>query len=302
MQLTAAAVTPPAEHAARRPAGAAGAAAADAGVRREFRISMLGCLVGIVVLVSMSGTSEFHAQIEAGKDEAKLYPVDEAIKNPSFLAFRDSLLRAVASQDREFLSDCTSFDILTGPTKEGLVKKLSIQWGPDSASLVKKAPWLADESLYTKGGKCHFLLFWFMRPPDWVGGPRESIWPILNDVLTMGGAFMDKDCTVFRAPYVWAGWPWNTDFFYAVTAESVPLFADSFTTDVPIDTLSYDLLLLGHNELIVGGPLSRFVNVRTAQGEVGAVETRYVRSPFGPKAEFRYIDGQWQMTRFSKGD
>jgi hypothetical protein len=34
MQLTAAAVTPPAEHAARRPAGAAGAAAADAGVGR----------------------------------------------------------------------------------------------------------------------------------------------------------------------------------------------------------------------------------------------------------------------------
>ena len=34
MQLTAAAVTPPAEHAARRPAGAADAAAADAGVRR----------------------------------------------------------------------------------------------------------------------------------------------------------------------------------------------------------------------------------------------------------------------------
>jgi hypothetical protein len=32
MQLTAAAVTPPAEHAARRPAGAADAAAADAGV------------------------------------------------------------------------------------------------------------------------------------------------------------------------------------------------------------------------------------------------------------------------------
>ena len=34
MQLTAAAVTPPAEHAARRPAGAADAAAADAGVRK----------------------------------------------------------------------------------------------------------------------------------------------------------------------------------------------------------------------------------------------------------------------------
>jgi len=36
MQLTAAAVTPPAEHAARRPAGAADAAAADADVIRTF--------------------------------------------------------------------------------------------------------------------------------------------------------------------------------------------------------------------------------------------------------------------------
>jgi len=34
MQLTAVAVTPPAEHAARRPAGAADAAAADASVRQ----------------------------------------------------------------------------------------------------------------------------------------------------------------------------------------------------------------------------------------------------------------------------
>jgi len=41
MQLTAAAVTPPAEHAARRPAGAAGAAAADAGVRQTKRESPL---------------------------------------------------------------------------------------------------------------------------------------------------------------------------------------------------------------------------------------------------------------------
>jgi hypothetical protein len=35
MQLTAAAVTPPAEHAARRPAGAADTAAADADVSRS---------------------------------------------------------------------------------------------------------------------------------------------------------------------------------------------------------------------------------------------------------------------------
>ena len=42
MQLTAAAVTPPAEHAARRPAGAADAAAADADVRRCGRKDEIG--------------------------------------------------------------------------------------------------------------------------------------------------------------------------------------------------------------------------------------------------------------------
>ena len=38
MQLTAAAVTPPAEHAVRRPAGAAGAAAGDAGVESVEKV------------------------------------------------------------------------------------------------------------------------------------------------------------------------------------------------------------------------------------------------------------------------
>ena len=44
MQLTAAAVTPPAEHAARRPAGASDAAAADAGVRPIMELGIYGRL------------------------------------------------------------------------------------------------------------------------------------------------------------------------------------------------------------------------------------------------------------------
>jgi len=41
MQLTAAAVTPPAEHAARRPAGAVAAIAADAGVEPHFLLAQV---------------------------------------------------------------------------------------------------------------------------------------------------------------------------------------------------------------------------------------------------------------------
>jgi hypothetical protein len=46
VKLTAAAVTPPAEHAARRPAGAAGGAAADAGVKHKLRMTRLYEYVG----------------------------------------------------------------------------------------------------------------------------------------------------------------------------------------------------------------------------------------------------------------
>ncbi len=57
MQLTAAAVTPPAEHAARRPAGAADAAAADADVRHHEGKTMCTRTmlfpVGLVLLLSV---------------------------------------------------------------------------------------------------------------------------------------------------------------------------------------------------------------------------------------------------------
>jgi hypothetical protein len=61
MQLTAAAVTPPAEHAARRPAGAADAAAADADVRQTGSIGgeidlmrALNCIArGFALLISL---------------------------------------------------------------------------------------------------------------------------------------------------------------------------------------------------------------------------------------------------------
>ncbi|MGD1047302.1 MAG: hypothetical protein ABR899_00955 [Candidatus Krumholzibacteriaceae bacterium] len=52
-QLAAAAVTPPAEHAARRPAGAAEAAAADAGVRSSETIWKVSSMIRAVVISCM---------------------------------------------------------------------------------------------------------------------------------------------------------------------------------------------------------------------------------------------------------
>jgi hypothetical protein len=299
MQLTAAAVTPPAEHAARRPAAAADAAAADADVRRKFWSSMLRYFTILILLSGLSGASGSYTGQSAGSDIPKLVPVDEAGKNPSFYAFREKLLSAIASQDTAFLIDCISSDIPNGPNGKRFSKRMSLQMGLDSASVAEKFPFIMDESLQKPKGKRYFCQVWF---PDWDNPLMPSIWPILKDVLTMGGAFADQDCTIFRAPYVWAAWSWNSDYCFAVTAESAPLYADSLSTNAPMDTLSYDLLFAGNNEIMIGGPPSRFVNVRTAQGKVGAIERKYVRSPFDAKAEFRYLDGRWQMALFSNFD
>jgi hypothetical protein len=83
MQLTAAAVTPPAEHAARRPAGAADVAAADADVigagGRLMKIPFFSSYL-LVILVLLCGAPMFGtgvaAQVVSGSDDA-WNPCDE---------------------------------------------------------------------------------------------------------------------------------------------------------------------------------------------------------------------------------
>ena len=61
MQLTVAAVTPSAEHAARRPAGAADAAAADAGA--SLRGPMIMCEAAIEQIVEANGNDEWKGRV-----------------------------------------------------------------------------------------------------------------------------------------------------------------------------------------------------------------------------------------------
>ncbi len=61
MQPAAAAVTPPAERAARRPAGAADAAAADAGA--NLRGPMIMCEAAIEQTVEANGNDEWKGRV-----------------------------------------------------------------------------------------------------------------------------------------------------------------------------------------------------------------------------------------------
>jgi len=78
MQLTAAAVTPPAEHAARRPAGAADAAAADAGVRHTREMDKIATNILIIGFAVVLLCSAVHSGETPGEIVSRYCSLDSA--------------------------------------------------------------------------------------------------------------------------------------------------------------------------------------------------------------------------------
>jgi hypothetical protein len=133
-----------------------------------------------------------------------LLPVDEATRDPSFLAFRDSLIQIVKRKDR-------------------------------AALLAVIDPAGIESSFGGDGTLAEFNDMWKLDRPD------SELWPTLQAVLSMGGAFTsDGD---FLAPYVFASFPRDLDCCWlAITAADVPLLTER-RDDAPVRTrLSYTIV------------------------------------------------------------
>jgi hypothetical protein len=103
-----------------------------------------------------------------------LRPVDEAARDPSFLAFRDRLTQAVAEEDFAFVEN-----LITPQTK----LSFGGHEGPDG-----------------------FRELWSDR--------REKLWTALQEVLRLGGRLERREGHVeFTAPYVYTDFPESLDAF-----------------------------------------------------------------------------------------
>jgi hypothetical protein len=132
----------------------------------------------------------------------KLLPIDQA--DPSFRAFRDSLIAALARKDTTFLYGV-------------LAQEIKNSFGGDDSIAGFKRIWRMDE-------------------------PQPSeVWTVLARILRMGA---EKQGDYMTTPYVFAIWPDSIDAFehVAVVKENAPVYGTPDRSSPPIGSASYSIL------------------------------------------------------------
>lgn len=210
-----------------------------------------------VICVLICFTTQGNAQV------AKLYPVDEAAKDPSFFVFRARLFRAIQQRDSAYLISIVDPNIANN-------------FGGDD-------------------GLAHFKRIW--RPER----PTSQVWKELMNTLALGGKFDENKS--FAAPYLFNGFPERFDAFEysAIIDEGVRVRREPNTRAQVIRTLSFDVVKLATGTT-VNANQREWVPIELADGQKGWVASEYIRSPIDLRAIFEKKNGKWVMTAFIAGD
>lgn len=140
----------------------------------------------------------------AAAQVGKLYPVDEAAKDPSFFTFRASLLRAIQKRDTVFLLNIVDPNIQNSFGGDGGIAEFKKMWRPERAD--------------------------------------SEVWTELLTALALGGRFENPQ--TFMAPYVFSNFPEQFDVFEhgAIIGEGVRVRKAANTNSQILATLSFDIL------------------------------------------------------------
>ena len=196
---------------------------------------------------------------------ARLYPVDEAARNPGFFVFRARLLEAVARRD-------------TTALMASVAQEIRNSFGGNDGALEFRQTWRLDQ-------------------------PDSPVWAQLAAVLALGGSF--RDDTTFVAPYVFSRFPQELDGFehLAVIGSGVRVRAGADSTAAVIGGLSFDVVRRARPQGgAVEAERSGWTAVELAGGRAGYVASRYLRSPIGYRAYFTKRAGRWVMLSLVAGD
>lgn len=197
-----------------------------------------------------------------------LLPVDEAGQDPSWIAFRNRLLRALENRDRSFLLSVVDTNI--------------------------------RNSLDAPRGVDTFRKIWN------IDGSDSTLWRELRGALFLGSAWHkpEKGPRELCAPYVPIVWPTHLDpFDYgAIIAKEVLVKAEPAHDAETLATLSYDLVVVRDWELPDKSPQSPQKWVRMRMGDRdGFVPEEQIRSPIEHRACFIRTDAGWRMVAFVVG-
>jgi hypothetical protein len=198
----------------------------------------------------------------ASAQVAKLYPVDEAARQPDFFTFRARLLQTAQTRDTAFLYSVLAPDILN--------------------------------SFGGEGGIAEFKEMW--RPED----PASAVWSELTEILSMGGAYSGE--TLFVAPYTSSSFPdaYAGYEYLAIVGTGVRVRERATTTSAVLAELSFDIVARAWQP--PDGSVDGWTAIELADGRIGYVAAPYVRSPVARRAGFVLRSGRWQLQFLVAGD
>ena len=175
----------------------------------------------------------------------KLLPKDEGPRDPSFLEFRNQLLKAASEHDATFILSILDQAILNNSDGKGGVKEFREQWKLDQ--------------------------------------PDSKLWETLTTTLSMGGTFRANTRNrEFCAPYVTTEWPSIVGQlpqaadpldYQVITERDVAIHPAPNTNSEIVARLSYDVVN------VQGGQIqdSTWLKIRTLDGKEGYVADKHIR-------------------------
>ncbi|HKQ76239.1 MAG TPA: SH3 domain-containing protein [Blastocatellia bacterium] len=196
---------------------------------------------------------------------SKLYPVDEAARDPSLFVLRARLLEAVQQRDAAVILGSLAPDIVNSFGGNGGIAEFKEKWRPEQ--------------------------------------PGSKLWPTLATVLALGGSFRNEG--TFAAPYVFSRFPDQLDAFeHGVIVGDNVRVRQKATVDSPvIATMSFDIVAVTDWGVKSSGVGKQgWVRVKLTGGQEGYIASEYIRSPIDYRAVFEKRQGRWLITTLVAGD
>jgi len=203
------------------------------------------------------------------KPGRKHRPFDEAGKNPSLVAFRARLLRAVRERNAAFVLSALDKDVILGADGTSGIDEFKKIWSPYK---------------------------------------RDSpVWQAMGRALSGGGAWLAYGReNVFIAPYVFHRFPYEmsgSTVYAVVLGDGIKLYPRPDVGSVPITTLSYDVVILDSERSIYRQETAAregWYRVVTAAGNVGFVRSPQVSTSSAYYMKFKKVKGFWRVTDFDE--
>jgi len=219
-----------------------------------------------VIIFMFVGTG--LAQEPAGR---KIYPVDESHLDPSFAEFKVNLLKAVETQDREFL-------------RSALAPDVQLSFGPFMSADRVMATFEKNDSARWK--ELHRLLSMGVKS---LADGQRFLAPYVGYVISKREITFDLYTNA------------------VITDENVEVYAEPRPTAPIITLLSYDIVKYdpfskNYVDNLIEGERWSWFKATIPDGRTGYVRGKYVYGGFSYRAEFAKQEGQWKLIYMLAGD